>query len=213
MESLSSEQLMLKCKQGQNRAFDILMRRHERGLIAYFEEKLSYKTLYDDPSHRDRARAKDLAQETFLRAFNARGRYIPKAKFTTWLYHIARNLYRDEIRRNTRCPTIPISREYRYETSDGEEETYELHEAIPDVSIPSPQEILEQEEHELQLKTAIDSLKPKHREVLVLRYYEELDYADIAGRLSCSMGTVKSRLYYASQALRGRIKGNGLSAP
>ena len=208
MEKLSSEELMLKCKHGENRAFDILMKRHEKGLIRFFKERLldNERPSYGEKKRRDRVRAEDLTQETFLRAFNARTRYVPKAKFTTWLYHIALNLYRDEIRRTIRHQTISLSQELTYETSEGQEETYELHEAIPDASILSPQEVLEQEEQESLLKAAIDSLTSKHRDILILRYYNELDYEETAQRLGCSIGTVKSRLYYASQALKRKIK-------
>ena len=189
MEDLSSKELMLKCKRGEVRAFDILMKRHEPGLIAYLGEKL----LDREGGYRDHIRAEDLAQEAFLRAFEARERYVPSAKFTTWLYRIALNLYRDEIRRRTRHPTISLSREYTMEDADGEEDVYELHEAIPDASLPSAQEILEQAEQEHLLKAAIATLPPKHQEVLALRYHEVLYYAEIAERRGCPLGTVKSR--------------------
>jgi RNA polymerase sigma-70 factor, ECF subfamily len=201
MKNLSSETLMLKCKEGENPAFDILMQRHERRLIAFFADKL----LDGRRRKRDWERAKDLAQETFLRAFNARATYEPKAKFTTWLYRIALNLYRDEIRRVSRHQTVSIYETITYETSEDTEESYQLHEAIADESIPTPQAVLEQSEQAFLLKTAIETLAPKHRNILILRYYDELDYAETAERLGCSIGTVKSRLYYANKALKRKM--------
>ncbi len=189
---LSDEELMLRCGQGNNNAFNTLVSRHEKGVIRYIDKLLD-----------DWERARELAQETFLRAFNARKRYLPTARFTTWLYRIALNLCRDEYRKITRSPFVSLYKTFTYEASDEwDEETYELHETIPDTSIPSPDVALEQEEREMELRAIIDSLAPRHRAVLVMRIYEELDYAEIARRLDCSVGTVKSRIHYAMKILK-----------
>lgn len=206
MEHLSSEELMLQCKRGNYQAFDVLMKRHEGGLIHYFGDRLSYRATDGERPQTDWAKAKDLTQETFFRAFNARERYVPKAKFTTWLYRIALNLYRDEIRRRMQRPTVSISTEFSYEDSEGNVDTYELHETIPDDTLPSALEVVEREEQIRLLESAIHDLKPKHRRVLTLRYFEEMEYAEIAQKLGCSIGTVKSRLHYAAQALRGKVR-------
>ena len=193
---LSDEELMLRCGQGDTDVLNTLMKRHERGVIKYIDKLLQ-----------DEERAKELAQETFLRAFMARERYQPTAKFTTWLYRIALNLCRDEYRRVSRSPVVSIYKTFTYEASDEwDEETYELHEMIPDTSIPTPDVALEQEEREMEMKTVIDSLAPKHRTVLAMRIYEELDYLEIARRLDCPIGTVKSRIYYAFKALKLKRK-------
>jgi RNA polymerase sigma-70 factor, ECF subfamily len=89
----------------------------------------------------------------------------------------------------------------------GAGENSSQHEAIADESIPTPQAVLEQSEQQALLKTAIDALAPKHRDILILRYYDELDYAETAERLGCSIGMVKSRLYYANQALKRKVRG------
>lgn len=192
MRFLSDEELMIRCRQGETDKFNTLVKRRERGLIQYIDKLLH-----------DYERAKELAQETFLRAFSARERYQPKAKFTTWLYRIALNLCRDEYRKMSRSPVVSLYETHSYEFSDEwEKETYELYESIPDTTIPSPEEALEQEEQQALLKAAIDSLAPKHRTVLIMRIYEELEYAEIAKRLGCSIGTVKSRMHYAMEALK-----------
>jgi len=193
---LSDEELMVRCGQGDTDVFNTLMKRHEKGVVKYID-----KLLHDEE------RAKELAQETFLRAFMAKERYQPTAKFTTWLYRIALNLCRDEYRRVSRSPVVSIYKTFSYEASDEwDEETYELHEIIPDTSIPTPDVALEQEEREIAMKGVIDSLAPKHRAILVMRIYEELDYSEIARRLDCPIGTVKSRIHYAFKALEQKTK-------
>jgi len=193
---LSDEELMVRCGQGDTDVFNTLVKRHERGVIKYIDKLLD-----------DVERAKELAQETFLRAFMARERYQPKAKFTTWLYRIALNLCRDEYRRVSRSPVVSIYKTFTYEASDEwDEENYEFHEIIIDTSIPSPDVALEQEEREEAMKEAIDSLAPKHRAVLAMRIYEELDYSEIAQRLNCPIGTVKSRIHYALKVLKSKTE-------
>jgi len=193
---LSSEELMQLCRQGETDAFNILVRRHQNRLIDYIDRILI-----------DEERAKELAQETFLRAFMARESYEPSAKFTVWLYRIALNLCRSELRRLKHRRTIPLYQSYSYPLSeDGDRETYELHETIPDSTIPSPDDVIEKMEREEALKAAVELLPDKQREVLVMRVYCQLEYAEIAQRLGCSIGTVKSRIHYGINALKMKLK-------
>jgi RNA polymerase sigma-70 factor (ECF subfamily) len=193
---LSSEELMELCRRGETDAFNILVKRHQRRLIDYSDRIII-----------DEERAKELAQETFLKAFMARERYTPAAKFTVWLYRIALNLCRSELRRMKHRRTIPLYQSYSYPLSDGgEEETYELHETIPDTTIPSPDDVIEKIEREEMLKAAIESLPDKQREVLIMRVYDELEYGEIAQRLGCSVGTVKSRIHYGIDALKMKLR-------
>ena len=195
--SLSSEELMQLCRRGETDAFNILVKRHQNRLIDYIDRILI-----------DEERAKELAQETFLRAFMARERYEPDAKFTAWLYRIALNLCRSELRRLKHRRTIPLYQPYSYPLSEGEDrETYELHESIPDTTIASPDDVIEKIEREEALRISIDLLPEKQREVLVMRVYHQLDYAEIARKLGCSIGTVKSRIHYGINALRAKLKG------
>ena len=193
---LSSEELMELCRQGETDAFNILVKRHQGRLIDYIDRIII-----------DEERAKELAQDTFLRAFMARERYAPTAKFTVWLYRIALNLCRSEFRRQKHRRTISLYKSYNYPFSDdGEEETYKLYETIPDTTIPSPDDVIEKIEREEMLKSAIESLPDKQREVLVMRVYGELEYEEIARRLGCSVGTVKSRIHYGTNALKMKLK-------
>jgi len=193
---LSSEELMELCRQGETDAFNILVKRHQRRLIDYID-----RIIIDDE------RAKELAQETFLKAFMARERYTSTAKFTVWLYRIALNLCRSEFRRLKHRRTISLYQSYSHPLSDeGDEETYELYETIPDTTIPSPDDVIEKIEREEMLKAAIESLPNKQREALAMRVYEELEYAEIARRQGCSVGTVKSRIYNGKNALKIMLK-------
>lgn len=193
---LSSEELMELCCKGKTDAFNILVERHQRRLVDYIDRIII-----------DEERAKELAQETFLKAFMAREHYTPTAKFTVWLYRIALNLCRSELRRLKHRRTIPLHRSYSYPFSDGaDEETYELHETIADTTIPSPDGLIEKMEQEEALKAAMKSLPHKQREVLTMRLYRGLEYAEIAQKLGCSIGTVKSRIHYGINAVRMKLK-------
>ena len=137
----------------------------------------------------------------------ARERYTPTAKFTVWLYRIALNLCCSEFRRLKHRRAISIYQSYSYPLADGgEEETYELYETIPDTTIPSPDDVIEKIEREEMLKAAIESLPDKQRKVLVMRVYDELEYEEIARRLGCSVGTVKSRIHNGKKALKMKLK-------
>lgn len=196
--NISDEELMVRCKQGEASTFNILVKRHRNKLIGYIK-----KNFIDDDE-----RAKDLAQKVFLRAFMAAPKYKPIAKFKTWLYRIALNLYRDEYRRRKSQPSvISLYKSFLYSTSDdGYEETYELYETIPDNSFLLPEDILEKEEYKSRLKSAINSLSQKHRTVIVMHVYERLSYDEIAEKIGCPIGTVKSRIHHAIKKLRLKMK-------
>ena len=194
----TDEELMVRCQRGDKSAFDLLVRRHRNKLIGYIKENF-----VDDDEQ-----AKDLAQETFLRAFMATSRYKPIAKFKTWLYRIALNLYRDDYRRRrSQSSVISLYKSYVYSVSDeGYEETYELYETITDSSFLSPEEILEREESRSLLKSAINFLSQKQKAAIKMRFYDRLSYEEIAKRTGCSIGTIKSRIHYAIKELRLKLK-------
>jgi RNA polymerase sigma-70 factor, ECF subfamily len=157
-------------------AFENIVRRWQSPLI-----NLAYRFC------RDRGRAEDLAQEAFLRAYRALGQWRKDAAFSTWLFALATNLYRSELRR---IPAGIVS--------------------IDDVSEPKDPRVedgvREAEERDHSVRRAVFTLPPKYREVLNLFYFHEMDVPAAAQSLGLPEGTVKARLFRGRELLRGRLK-------
>ncbi len=134
------------------------------------------------------------AQQVFIRVWKSARRYTPRAKFTTWLLKITRNLVFNELRRTRRRTHVPIQTE-----SEGEE--------IPlkDETSPMPDASLLENELQEAIEKAITELPERQRMALVLRRYEELNYEQIAEILDLSVPAVKSILFRARTELRARL--------
>ncbi len=144
----------------------------------------------------DNSDVEDLAQQVFVRVWKSASRYQPRAKFTTWLLKITRNLVFNELRRRRRHSAIPLQ-------SDPESAEMQLKDELA----TGPDEILL--EHELQraIESAIFELPESQRMAVVLRRYQELSYEEIADVLEQSVPAVKSLLFRARTQLRERLKG------
>lgn len=187
-QQLSDEQLMMMTRAGSSDAFGELVERHHDRLAFYIGQVLG-----------DTESAEDLAQETFLRAYRARARYVPKAKWTTWLRKIARNLYLDERRRRYNTSTQSLD-DMRIRV--GNTVTFPLYDVLPDLRTPSIETSMVDDEEVDAVRQHIDNLSPKHGQVLKMRVYDEMNYREISDVLGCSLGTVKSRIHYAVRELR-----------
>lgn len=130
--------------------------------------------------------ALELTQETFLHAYQALARWTPDARFSTWLFRIARNLAFDWLRRGKRVAFVPW-----------DEDQAASH---PDPA-PAPDAVLETAQRFQGLEKALARLPPEHREILLLREIEEMSYEDIAAVLQLNIGTVKSRIARARAGL------------
>lgn len=140
--------------------------------------------------------ADDVTQEAFLAAWRALPDFRGDCRFSTWLYRLTTNAGIDWLRR-----------EKRYRSAD---DVTELE--LPD-DAPSPQEQAEQSETQSAVRRALSRLSEEHRQVLLLRYMQELDYGEIAAALDVSEGTVKSRINRAKGRLRELLApGGNLSA-
>jgi RNA polymerase sigma-70 factor (ECF subfamily) len=135
------------------------------------------------------AAADDLFQESWLRVVRARDRFDPRRRFSTWIFQIANNLCRDRGRRRA------VETRYLESLAQSRPRGAE-HAATP------PEEL------RLEMRQRLDALPERLREVLVLRYYQQLSERDIAEILAIPRGTVKSRLHAAVKALRAQ-EGNG----
>jgi RNA polymerase sigma-70 factor (ECF subfamily) len=150
---------------------------------------------------KDPARAEELAQDTFVKAFRALHTYDVQRKFSAWLLTIAHHVAIDELRKAA-PPTEPL---------DGPEDG-EWKREFADTSGPTPALVAERAELARALQHAIGRLRPEYREVVALRYERELDYDEIVEITGLPMGTVKSSLHRARKELAEHLENLGWSA-
>jgi RNA polymerase sigma-70 factor (ECF subfamily) len=140
----------------------------------------------------DRSTAEDLCQDTFAKVFRALHTFDTRLRFSAWILRIANNTAIDYLRR--RRPTlVPLD-------TVGEDEL-PLAERIADPRALTPEQIVHRRDLAAALDAALDRIRPEYRRVLVLRYQEELDYAEIAAITELPVGTVKTFLHRGRQAL------------
>ncbi len=178
-------ELMLGVRKGDADSFGQLLGRHRGPVVSYVHRLV-----------RDPALAEDLAQEVFLRVYQARHRWKPQARFTTWLYRIATNLALNALRDNRRTAAPAAS-------SDGEAESPAAR--LPD-SRPLADEQMMIEERERTIREAVEALPEKQRAAVLLHKYQDVDYRQIAQVLGVSESAVKSLLFRAYETLRGRLE-------
>jgi RNA polymerase sigma-70 factor (ECF subfamily) len=140
---------------------------------------------------RDAAQAQDLVQETFCRVIPALSRYRGDCLLYTWLYGVMRNLYYSQMRRQ---------RLFRHFSESAGSEP----------PMPGPENDAETAETHDRLHEALDGLPARQREILMLRFAEEMKLAEIAAALNLSPGTVKSRLHYALRRLQRKLPADWL---
>jgi RNA polymerase sigma-70 factor, ECF subfamily len=185
----SDEQLMLAFKSGDARAFSTLVQRH-RGAV--------YNFILRYVGHRQRA--EDVLQETWMKVVRSSSDYEPKARFTTWVFTIARNLCVDSARKES----------YRQADSldapmGGDDEGRELSQAVPDEGAQGPDRAAHNVRVRPFIMQAISALPPEQREVFLLREYQGIGFKEIAEVTGVNENTVKSRMRYALEGLRKRL--------
>ena len=173
-------------KENDQRAFGELMERY-RDSIFHMINKMVFGS--DD--------AEDLTMETFTKAFNRLHQYTPAFAFSTWLFKIGSNHTIDFIRKK-RINALSLDQGFRNE--DGE--AMEIH--IADDKL-DPIQTLEKKERIELLRDVVSKMKPKYRELVELRYFEEKSYDEIAEELHRSLGTVKAQLHRAREALEAML--------
>jgi RNA polymerase sigma-70 factor (ECF subfamily) len=147
----------------------------------------------------DRERARELLQETFLRAYEALPRFRPEAKLRTWVGRIAQNLCVDEARRQAAGRGSVRSLD-----DPGAGSGLGLVATLSGVEGDAAAKAVEAEER-AQVRQAVARLKPIYREIVHLRVYEDLTYAEIAELLGCSASAAKQRMFQATQLLRKEL--------
>lgn len=182
----SDLELMLRVQSGDVESFEVLLNRYRLPLVSYFVRMV-----------RDRALAEDLAQEVFLRVYQARHRYQPEARFTTWLYRIATNLALNAIR-DRKGEDIAVVKE------DSDEGAPRIA-RVADTR-PGAEEQLMMSDRERLIRRAVETLPEKQRAAVILHKYQDVDYRQIAKVLEVSESAVKSLLFRAYENLRARLE-------
>jgi RNA polymerase sigma-70 factor (ECF subfamily) len=177
---------MTRLRDGEDLALNELITRWQQPLVNYLARLCG-----------NEATALDLAQETFVRVYEARSRYDARGKFATWLYTIAGNLARNAHRWQQRHPTVSL--ETPTDDSGGT-----LGARLPDTSL-TPDATAEQNERSVAVREAIAALPEDQRTIVLLSEYEERSHADISAVLGCTAKAVETRLYRARQTLREKL--------
>lgn len=188
LSTLPDEVLMEHIVRGSEAAFATLVDRYRGRIINLVCRFIN-----------DRDRAQEIAQEVFLRIFVHRERYRPSGKFSTWMYTIAVNLAKNEIRRRVRARRI-ISLDGLMEVA-GDSSRF-----VADRG-PGPERRLRQREVQEWVGKALAGLPEKYREVIVLRDVQQLSYEEIEKVLGIPGGTVRSRINRARSALQEQLSG------
>jgi RNA polymerase sigma-70 factor (ECF subfamily) len=170
-------------------SFNQLILRWERPIYA-----LAYRTIGREEE------ARDIVQDTFLRAYRALPGFKGQAKFSSWLYRIALNLCRDWIRKQRRTPTV--------QTPEGVDLIELASEQGP---VESIEELVSRREMSLAVAEAMKRLPEEQRTAIVLKEYHGLTFQEIADLQGCPLSTVKTRLYQGLSVLRRHLEANGMT--
>jgi RNA polymerase sigma-70 factor (ECF subfamily) len=168
---------------GDPRAFERLVARYQIRLLNFVYRMIG-----------DRERAEDLVQEAFLRVHRHLDRFDPARKFSTWLYTIASNLAKNELRNRSRSPLV-LFQYFRQRQNDQEPRPLEYEDVRS-----RPDDMYANRQLSELVDRTVARLAARHREVFVLRELEGKSYEEIAEIIDCNLGTVKSRLNRARQA-------------
>ncbi|MEJ2203267.1 MAG: sigma-70 family RNA polymerase sigma factor [Gemmatimonadota bacterium] len=187
---LDDRELATLAAKGREGAFRELLKRYERPVFS-----LIYRMV------RDRTLAEDLAQEAFIRAFNAIGSYNTSYKFSNWIFKIANNHTIDHLRKR-RLETVSIHGSPHATTQDEVSQTSVVLEAGDE----SPQELVEHRELGGQIEEAIGELREEYRTVILLRHVEGYAYDEIAEIMDLPLGTVKTYLHRARNELKIKLQ-------
>ncbi|NLZ40856.1 MAG: RNA polymerase sigma factor RpoE [Comamonadaceae bacterium] len=182
--------LVERAKRGDKSAFEMLVIKYQRRI-----ERLVGRMV------RDSDLVLDIAQESFIRAYRALPQFRGDSAFYTWLYRIAVNTAKKalvEMRRD------PLVNESALAPADGGEETSRLGSELTDGA--TPEAVLASKEIAAAVNAAVDELSEDLRQAIVLREIEGLSYEEIAQAMNCPIGTVRSRIFRAREAIAARLR-------
>lgn len=179
---------MLAVQRGEQGAFQQLFEKHISGVIGFAMQFVA-----------SRARSEELAQDVFLQLYRARARYVPRARFQTWLYRMVSNACLSELRRpEHRARLQSLDRATSNDANDPP--------AMAEPSTPSSEEAALDHEAVKRLQSAVARLPPQQRAALLLARGKGLSYEEVALSLSCSVSAVKSLIHRATVTLREQLQ-------
>lgn len=179
-------QLVARVQQGDKRAFDLLVLKYQHKIHSLISRYI-----------RDHSEVQDVAQEAFIKAFRAINNFRSESAFYTWMYRIAINTAKNHL----------VSRSRRPPGTDvdvAESDEYAGHNVLQDIE--TPENILHSDEVALVVKHALDSLPEDLRTAVTLREFDGLSYEDIADVMACPVGTVRSRIFRAREAIDKQLR-------
>lgn len=176
--------LMLRVREGEDDAFAELAARYGPRVFGFFFRRLG-----------DRPEAEDLTQEVLLRLFRSRHRYQPRARFSTWVFHITQNVARNALRFRQRHPRVQLP------AVADEDQLRNIRRSGGD----APSHSLERAELALAVRAAIAGLGERQRVALELHQFQEQSYAEIAAQMDMTPKAAKSLLYRTRNLLRTRL--------
>jgi RNA polymerase sigma-70 factor (ECF subfamily) len=179
------EDLVLRVQRGDKSAFDFLVIKYQHKIIQLVNRYVK------DPSE-----AQDVAQEAFIKAYRALGNFRGDSAFYTWLYRIAINTAKNYLVSRSRR-----SADYQVDVQDAEA----LENAPQLQGMETPERLLLNQEIIDTIKTAIDKLPEEMRTAIMLREFEGMSYEEIAVAMDCPVGTVRSRIFRAREAIDNKL--------
>ena len=182
----NDQALVERVQQGDKRAFDVLVMKYQSRVIKVITRYL-----------RDPVEAMDLAQEAFIKAYRALPNFRGESAFYTWLYRIAINTAKNHVVAQGRRPPMD-------DVEASEAEFYEGPSALKDTS--TPERMVLRDEIERVVFEAIEALPEDLRTAITLRELEDMSYEEIAEVMNCPIGTVRSRIFRAREAIDKKLK-------
>jgi RNA polymerase sigma-70 factor, ECF subfamily len=186
----SDQMLVARAVAGDQRAYELLVLKYQRRI-----ERLIGRMV------RDTDLVEDIAQETFIRAWRALGQFRGEAQFYTWLYRIAVNTAKKALVDLKRDPLVSES---ALRGGDDDDETSSVENEL--TSPETPETVLAAKEIAATVNSAMEALPEELRQAVTLREIEGLSYEEIAEAMNCPIGTVRSRIFRAREAISAKVK-------
>ncbi len=181
------QELVERAQKGDKRAFELLVLKYQRKLARLLSRMV-----------RDQAEIEDITQESFIKAYRALPQFRGESAFYTWLYRIAVNTAKNYlVARGRRAPTTT-------EFSNEEAEGFEDAELLRDIATPDAE--LQTKQIAAAVNKAVEALPEELRTAITLREIEGLSYEEIAQMMDCPIGTVRSRIFRAREAIAEKIR-------
>ena len=181
----TDQQLVQRAQRGDLRAFDLLVLKYQGRIAALVSRYVS-----------DAGEVEDVTQEAFIKAYRARGKFRGDSAFYTWLYRIAANAAKNHLVAKGRRPGADAT----IEDAEGFDESGLLSESASPEALAMGGELAE------VVESALNALPDELKAALMLREFDGLSYDDIADVLGCPVGTVRSRIFRAREAIDQRVK-------